>query len=172
MGISLYEATVERFLQGLGGLAGVLEKSQAHFAESNSDLSQIVETRLWSDMLPFNYQVVAAAHHSLGAVEGVRQGVFSPPDREARSYPELQVLVAQTLAKLQSITASEVNAMEGRNVVFKVGEREIPYVAEGFLLSFSLPNFYFHATTAYDILRFKGVPLNKRDYIGKPRIST
>ena len=68
--------------------------------------------------------------------------------------------------------ADEVNGIEGRDVIFSVGDRKIPFKAEGFLMSFSLPNFYFHATTAYDILRKKGVPLGKRDFLGKMRIAS
>ena len=168
MAVSLYEATVERFLQGLGGLSGVLENGLAHCTKTGADPNAFAETRLWDDMLPLSFQVVSVAHHSLGAIEGVKQGVFSPPHREPLSYAELQALVARTQESLQRLTPGEVDALQGRDVVFKVGERQIPFVAEGFLLSFSLPNFYFHAATAYDILRSKGVPLTKRDYMGKP----
>ncbi len=70
---------------------------------------------------------------------------------------------------LEALTPEEVNALEGRDLAFKLGEHQMPFVAENFLMSFSLPNFYFHATTAYDILRMKGVPLGKRDYEGRLR---
>ena len=170
MATSLYEATVERFVQALGGIDGFLTKGLAHCSANGIDPNEIVEARLWGDMLPFSYQIVAAAHHSLGAIEGVKQGRFSPPHQEARSYAELQTLVATTRAALQGLARDEVNALEGRALVFKAGEREIPFLAEGFLLSFSLPNFYFHATTAYDILRSRGVPLGKRDFTGPLRI--
>jgi hypothetical protein len=71
---------------------------------------------------------------------------------------------------LEKAKPDEVNSCEGKDVIFSVGDRKIPFTAEGFLQSFSLPNFYFHATTAYDILRNKGVPLGKRDFLGKMKL--
>ena len=70
------------------------------------------------------------------------------------------------------LTAGEVNGLEGRDVVFAFRDFKMPFVAENFLMSFSLPNFYFHSTTAYDILRHKGVPLGKRDFMGALRLKT
>lgn len=169
---ALYEATVERFVQMLEGVEGFLVKGLKHCTDNGVDLDDIVEARLWSDMLPFYYQVVAATHHSLGAIEGAERGEFSPPPEEMKSYPELQALVADTREALKRLGRDEVNALEGRDLIFKFGEREIPFLAEGFLLSFSLPNFYFHATTAYDILRSKGIPLGKRNFTGPLRTKT
>jgi hypothetical protein len=71
---------------------------------------------------------------------------------------------------MEALKPDEVNALEGKDVAFQFGETKVPFVAETFLLSFSLPNFHFHATTAYDILRSRGVPLGKRDYMGRMRI--
>jgi hypothetical protein len=79
-------------------------------------------------------------------------------------------LIAEARAALQQLKPAEVNAMEGRDVVFQFRDYKMPFAAEGFLLSFSLPNLHFHATTAYDILRMKGVPLGKRDYMGPLRL--
>ena len=169
MATTLYEATVERFVQTLGGVAGFLERGLAHCADSGVEAKTLVEARLWDDMLPLSFQIVSVAHHSLGAIEGARQGVFSPSSRESRSYDQLQALVASSRETLQGMDRDEINALEGRPVLFKVGEREISFDAQGFLLSFSLPNFYFHAATAYDILRSQGVPLGKRDFIGQLR---
>ncbi|HXJ33802.1 MAG TPA: DUF1993 family protein, partial [Candidatus Eisenbacteria bacterium] len=73
---------------------------------------------------------------------------------------------------LQKVTPGEVNALQGKDVVFQLRDFKLPFTAEGFLLSFSLPNFYFHATTAYDILRMKGVPIGKRDYMGPMRLKS
>jgi hypothetical protein len=101
----------------------------------------------------------------------VRKGVFGPPPpAPAYDYPALQTLVADTLETLRKVSPAEVNALEGRDVAFQIRDVKMPFTAEGFLLSFSLPNFYFHATTAYDILRMKGVPIGKRDYMGPMRL--
>jgi hypothetical protein len=124
-------------------------------------------------MLPLRFQIIAVAHHSLGAIEGVKKGVFSPPPQiDPLDYRGLQQRLAGTAEALRRLSRDEVNALAGRDVRFEFRDRKIPFVAEGFLLSFSLPNFYFHATTAYDILRTKGVALGKRDFLGQLRIKS
>lgn len=171
MAISLYDLSVASFLQTSGGVAGFLERGLAHCTAKNIDPNEIVETRLAPDMLPFRFQVLSVAHHSLGAIEGVKEGVFAPPSSTpALDYAGLQKAVNEAREGLKKLTPAEVNALEGRDVVFQLRELKIPFTAEGFLMSFSLPNLHFHATTAYDILRVKGVPLGKRDYLGQMRM--
>jgi hypothetical protein len=112
-------------------------------------------------------------HHSLGAIEGLRHGVFRPPQNlPNHGYPELAVLVANARETLQKVAPEEVNARAGADVIFEIRGTKVPFTAEEFVLSFSLPNFYFHATTAYDILRSKGAPLGKRDYLGRMRLKS
>ena len=171
MAISLYDVSVSAYLQGLTGVAGFLERGLSHCQDNGVDPESIVETRLWPDMLPFRFQIVSVAHHSRGAIEGCKAGVFSPPGAtEALDYAALQKLVEDAREALKAVSPEEINALEGRDVVFQFGERRVPFTAEGFLMSFSLPNFYFHATTAYDILRSKGAPLGKRDFTGPMRL--
>jgi hypothetical protein len=172
MAIPLYDLSVSSYLQTLGAIIGILEKGRTHFTANGVDLESIVETRLFPDMLPLRFQVQSVAHHSLGAIEGAKKGSFEPPPPATHDYRGLQQLVADAQAALQKLTPAEVNALEGRDVVFQLRDFKLPFTAEGFLLSFSLPNFYFHATTAYDILRTKGVPLGKRDYMGQMRLKT
>lgn len=171
MAISLYDISVASSLQVLSGVEGFLEKGRAHCTENGIDLNDVVETRLWEDMLPFRFQIISVAHHSLGSIQGVQAGEFSPPSGMAdQSYEDLQKLVTDTHAKLQEFSPEDVNAFEGKDVIFRIGGREMPFTAENFVLSFSHPNLYFHATTAYDILREKGVPLGKRDFMGRLRL--
>ena len=170
MATSLYDMSVASYLQTVAAVAGYLDKSLSFCREKDINTSDIVETRLFADMLPFRFQIVSVAHHSLGAVEGIKRGVFAPPQMGALDYPGLQRLISDTVTGLQTLSPTEVNALEGSDMVFKMRDREIPFTAEGFVLSFSLPNFYFHATTAYDILRTKGVPLGKRDFLGQLRL--
>jgi len=172
MAISLYDVSVASFLQVLGGVAGFLEKGAAHCKTNNIDLDGVVETRLYQDMLPFRFQVVAVAHHSLGAIKGSQAGVFAPPGPSTADYAGLQKLIADARSELQKLSRADVDALQGKDVVFQLGERKMPFIAENFLMSFSLPNFYFHAATAYDILRMKGVPIGKRDFMGMPRMKT
>lgn len=171
MAISLYDATVVSFLQTLGGVSGFLDRGLSHFQDNNVDPQEIVDSRLFPDMLPFWFQVSSVAHHTQGAFEAVKKGVFSPGGAAPPlSYADLQKLVADAIAYLKALDPAEVNALEGGDMAFQFGERRMPFTAEGFLLSFSVPNLHFHATTAYDILRTKGVPLGKRDYMGQLRL--
>lgn len=168
MAFSLYDATVANYLQTLGAVGASLDKSLAYFGDKGVDPAEIVDTRLAPDMLPFRFQIVSVAHHSRGAMEAARNGAFVPPSgRPDLDYAALQSLVTETHNELSALTPEAVNALVGRDVTFKLGDRALPFTAEGFLMSFSLPNFYFHATTAYDILRHRGAPLGKRDFLGK-----
>jgi hypothetical protein len=171
MATSLYDLSVPTYLQTLGGVEGFLGRGLAHCQEKNIDPNEVVETRLFADMLPFRFQIWAVAHHSIGAMRGVKEGVFAPPaSLPALDYAGLQKTVAETREALEKLTPADVNALDGKDVVFQIRDIKLPFTAAEFLLSFSLPNFHFHATTAYDILRMKGVPLGKRDYLGKMRL--
>ena len=171
MAISLYDISVPNYLQVLGSMSGVLGKGAKYAADNNIDLAGIVETRLRPDMLPFRFQVVSVWHHSLGAIKGIREGVFSPPPSlPDLDYAALQGLVKQAVEELQKVSREELDALEGKDMKFKMGSFELPFTTENFILSFSLPNFYFHATTTYDILRMAGVPLGKMDYLGQMRV--
>jgi uncharacterized protein len=168
MALTLYDATVANYLQTLGAVGGYLERGLKHFRENNIDPETMVEARLAHDMLPLRFQIISVAQHSRGAIDGVQSGEFRPPAfKTPYDYAGLQGLVAQTQEALSAWTPDAVNALGGRDVVFNLGEHKLPFTAEGFLMSFSLPNFYFHATTAYDILRTNGVPLGKRDFMGR-----
>jgi uncharacterized protein len=168
MAFSLYDATVANYLQILGAVGASLEKSLAHFRDKSVDPAEIVDTRLAPDMLPFRFQIVSVAHHSRGAMQAATNGVFVPPSgKPDLDYAALQALVTEARNELSALTPEAVNALVGRDVSFKIGDRTLPFTAEGFLMSFSLPNFFFHATTAYDILRHKGAPLGKRDFMGR-----
>jgi hypothetical protein len=173
MALSLYDASVANYLQILGAVSGFLDRSLTHFREHNIDPEQIVEARLAPDMLPLRFQIVSVVQHSRGAIEGVQQGVFRPPSMKvAYDFAGLQALVTEAREVLSALTPEAVNALGGGDVIFHLGERKLPFTAEGFLMSFSLPNFYFHATTAYDILRTNGVPLGKRDFMGRLKMKS
>lgn len=171
MTISLYDATVRSWLQGLGAAEGFLAKGVAHCRTEGLDPLAMLDIRLWPDMLPLRFQIHSVVHHSTGALAGVRAGVFRPPaDLPELDYPGMQAKVSEAIAALRALDAAEVDALQGRDLVFDFRGRQLPFTAEDFLLSFSLPNFWFHTTTAYDILRHKGVPLGKRDFLGALRL--
>lgn len=172
MAISLYEATVPSYRQMLTALEAVLGKAEAFCAERGIAPEDLIQKRLAEDMFPFAYQVKSTAVHSIGAIEGVRAGTFSPdmsppPD----SFAGLRDKVAGAQEALAAIDPAEMDGFEGEPMLFTIGDRlRLEFTAESFLLSFSQPNFYFHTTTAYAILRGEGVNVGKRDYLGPMRI--
>jgi len=171
MATSFHDLSVRCYLQTLTGVEGYLAKGLAYCLEHGIDPAGIVETRVYPDMLPFSFQLWSVAHHSLGAIRGIEAGVFTPPPPiPTLDYAGWQKLVSDSRETLAAMTPDAVNALEGKDLLFKLGDFKLPFVAEDFVLSFSLPNLHFHATTAYDILRMKGVPLGKRDYTGPMRI--
>lgn len=171
MPFSLYDITVPNFRQTLGAVAGLLDKAEAFCTEKSVAPADLIGARLIEDMFPFSYQVKSTVVHSVGALEALANGVFSPdltPPPE--TFAALKHKVAGALQALNAFTPADINAYEGRDMRFEFKDFKLPFTAENFLMSFTLPNFYFHATTAYDILRAKGVPVGKRDFTGQLRI--
>lgn len=171
MAVSLYELSVSSFLQTVGAVAHVLERGRAHCVENGLAPDEIVDARLHPDMRPFRFQVQSVAHHSIGAIEGIQRGLFGPPGAlPDLGYNALAKMLDDTRERLEALTPGDVNKLEGGDVVFRTPDFSVPFTAENFVLSFSIPNLHFHATTTYDILRLRGVPLGKRDYLGRMRI--
>lgn len=170
MTFSLYDAVVPTYVQMLGSLIDLLGKAEAHCVEHSLPPATLINARLAEDMYPFAYQVKSVVLHSIGAIEGVRRGTFSPDRTEPpASFDELKQRVTAARDALKSLSAEEVESFLGNDMAFVVGEKRIPYTAENFLLSFSQPDFYFHLTVAYAILRNQGVQVGKLDFMGKTR---
>ncbi len=170
MANSLYDIAVPTYLQTLGGVASVLEKGKAHAAEHDIDLEAFIDSRMREDMLPFSFQIISCWHHSLGALRGLEAGEFRPPPSlEDLSYAKLQELVQEAIDGVGAYSADDVNALAGKDLTFKMSSMELPFKADDFILSFSLPNFYFHSTTTYAMLRMIGTPLGKMDFLGAVR---
>lgn len=171
MSISFYDASVGSYQQVLGSVAGILAKGAEFAASTDMDPQKIVEAKLSDDMMPFHFQVVSVCHHSFGALQGMREGRFAPPSFKLdKDYAGLQALVADAQGGLAALAEDEVEALSDKSMVFAIGEREMPFTNQNFLMSFSLPNFYFHATTTYDILRTLGAPLGKMDFLGQMKV--
>ena len=171
MAISLYDASVTSYLQTLDAVSGLLDRGLAHCRANNIDAEEIVGTRIFPDMRPFRFQIQSLAFHSLGAINAIKNGVLNlPGDNPPDDYASLQGLIAATRDDLRKLTPREVNACEGADVTLWIRDAEKVLSAEGFLMSFSLPNFYYHAATAYSILRSKGIPLDRLEYIGILRL--
>ena len=173
MAISLYDAIIPTYQQIMGSVSGLIEKAEHFCADKAVAAQSILQARLAEDMLPFVYQVKSTSVHSIGAIEGVRKGVFSPDmTTPPQTFAALKAQVNETLAALSALDRAEIDGFVGRDMAFAFGERRIDFIAESFLLSFSQPNFLFHAATAYDILRWQGVALGKRDFLGRLRLKS
>jgi uncharacterized protein len=169
MAISLYQSSVPIFVQFLTALSGTLDKAAAYADAKKVDPSVLLNTRLTPDMFPLLRQVRAATDHAINA-GGRLAGVDIPSfaNNEA-TIPELKDRIAKTIEFLKGLKAAQIDGTENKEIkiTFPSGaSRE--YTGQSLLLNNSLPNFYFHCTTAYDILRHCGVELGKRDFMGTP----
>ena len=168
MPLSLHAVLVPGWLQILGACRNWLDKAETHCRDTGAEESTLIEARLAEDMLPLNYQVKSCAVHSIGAIEGIRRGTVSPDWSEPpATFATLRARLDDTVAALNALDPQEIEGFIGRPVVFTVGQTyRIDFTAEHFLLGFTQPNFFFHATTTYDILRSRGVQLGKGDFLG------
>lgn len=168
MTISMYQASVPRFVNILGNLSNILDKAQAHIEAKKLSDASLTAFRLFPDMLPMTTQVQIACDTAKGVVarlSGVDIPVFE--DNE-KTIAELKARVAKTIAFIQTVSAAQIDGTEDKDIVTKRGEKETHYKGMQFLLGHAVPNFYFHVTTAYAILRHNGVEIGKRDFLGNP----
>jgi hypothetical protein len=170
MATPLYDLSVPTFLQTVRAIAGFLDRAATHCAETSVDPDSFVNARLFDDMAPFHFQIEAAWHHSVWGVEALKSGEFAPPALVGPvPFADLQAMIGKAENALEAFTPAEVNEWADKDLDLQIGPRRLAFTSETFILSFSLPNFHFHAVTAYDILRSRGVPLGKRDYEGRLR---
>ena len=172
MALSLHSALIPSMLQVVGAVHKMVDKAEGFCDENNLAHSDTIGARLAEDMLPFAYQVKSCWSHSALAIAGVREGVFAPdmspfPD----SFDGLRAVLAKTVTELEAVSEGELEDLANKDMRFEIpGKFRLDFTRQDFLLSFSQPNFYFHSATAYDILRMKGVPLSKTDYLGGMRL--
>ena len=168
MPLSMFQASVPVFIRHLHNLSGILAKAEAHAQERGEAPSVLIEARLAPDMHGFARQVQIATDTAKGAAARLAgMEVPSFPDDET-TFPELQDRLTKTIDFLKSVPADKIDGSEGREITMRAGPQELRFTGQDYLLHFALPNFFFHETTAYAILREKGVPLGKMDYLGKP----
>ena len=166
MPLSMYQAAIPPLLRGLANLSAILDKAMLNAESRHVDAAVLLQARLAPDMFPLIRQVQIAADTAKGC--GARlAGVEVPsyPDTET-SVAELQQRIAKTVLFLQGLPAAQFDGSEGRDIVLKFPKQTLNFTGQDYLQFFVLPNFYFHLTTAYDILRHNGVPLGKADYLG------
>lgn len=167
MTISLYAASIPVFKQMLAALSAVLAKGEAHATAKNIQPDALLQARLFPDMFPLVRQVQIAVDFAKGA--GARLSGIEPPKYEdtETTFADLQALLTKVLAFLDTVTPEQVNGHEEREIVLRPGtDKEKRLNTLAYLLHYSLPQFFFHVTTAYDLLRHNGVEVGKRDYIG------
>jgi len=166
--ISMYQASVPRFVNILGNLSNILDKAQAHVDAKKIDATTLTGYRLFPDMLPMTSQVQIACDTAKGAVArlaGVEIPVYE--DNE-KTFADLKARIAKTIAFIQTLTPGQIDGTEDKEIVIKRRDKETRYNGMQFLLGHALPNVYFHVTTAYNILRHNGIEIGKRDYLGNP----
>ncbi|WP_296219928.1 DUF1993 domain-containing protein [Pseudomonas sp. UBA2684] len=166
MSLSMYHVSVAVFTRQLSNLSTILGIAAAHAESKKIEQSVFLNARLAPDMFPLSRQVQIAC-------DGVKAGAALLAGSEAPSYAddetsfaELQARIAKTLAFLQGISAEQIDGSEERTVTLKRRDKETHFQGQAFLLDHVLPNFYFHLTTAYAILRHNGVEIGKRDFLG------
>jgi uncharacterized protein len=161
MSISMYRASIPVFIRALNNLSAILKKGETHAGSAS-----FVEARLAPDMLTLAGQVQRTSDTAKATVARLA-GIDSPsfPDTE-KTFAELQARIKKTIDFLQGVKPAQIDGSEQKKIEFKAGQRELKFTGEDYLLGFALPNFYFHVTAAYAILRHKGVALGKMDYLG------
>lgn len=166
MALTMHQASVPVFVRALTVLATLLDKGEQHAEEHGIVPDVLLGARLKEDMLPLSAQVQRASDASKLAVQRL-SGVEAPKfaDDEA-TFQQLRERIANTIAYLESVAPAQLEDSAGRIVKLSAGAFEQEFQGDAYLLSFALPNFFFHIVTAYDILRHNGVALGKRDYLG------
>ena len=166
MKISMYQASAPRFAHTLRNLSTILDKAHAYAEAKKLDPALPGGLRLIADMFPLARQVQIACDTAKGAVARLA-GVEIPSYADTeQTIPELKARIARTLDFIASLPAAKIDGSEEREVVMKMRGQDIKLQGLQYLLGHALPNFYFHVTTAYNILRSNGVEIGKRDYIG------
>jgi hypothetical protein len=163
---SMYEISVPVYQQFLRALAGVLDKGEKHCEEKGVDPASLLQARLFDDMQPFTFQVMQSISHSAGALATLRGQQRARPSG-LETFAGAKQAIEAALADLEAIQPADLDALEAKTVELKFPGRELKFTGLGYLLSYAMPQFFFHATTAYDILRHKGVAIGKRDFLGR-----
>jgi hypothetical protein len=166
MKISMYQASVPRFANTLRNLSAILDKAQAHAETKKIEPLVFTQARLAPDMFPLPRQVQIACDGAKGAVARLA-GVDIPKHEDTeQTFAELKARIAKTVEFVQSLQPAQIDGSDDKEVVIKLRGQDVKFSGVQYLLGYAYPNFYFHVTTAYNILRHNGVEIGKRDYLG------
>lgn len=166
MTISMYQASVPAFIKTLENLSAILDKAVAHAEAKKIDPNALLGARLFPDMYPLVRQVQLTsdfAKNGAGRLAAIDPPKF--PDNEA-SFEELKERIKKTIDFLKGLKPAQIDGSEAREISFPIGGKPRSFQGQTYLLHWALPNFFFHATTAYDLLRHNGVEVGKRDFLG------
>ena len=166
MSLSMYQASVPIFLRQFAALSAILEKGRAHAEATGMDPATMIATRLAPDMASLDRQVQIASDGAKGGIArlaGIPVPSFADDEK---TFADLEARIARTVEFLGTVTPAQIDGTEDKAITLKIGENEMTFLGQPFLLHFVLPNFFFHVTTAYAILRHAGVPIGKRDFLG------
>ena len=166
MSVTMHQASAAAFERGLTALANVLRKAATHAAEKKIEDSVFLDARLYPDMLPFRSQVHIASDFARGTLARLLAQDLPKWDDDEKSLAELVARVERTLEVVRAVKPASLEGSETREITRKVGGKDRTFSGVDYLIKFALPNFYFHAATAYDILRHNGVVLGKSDFLG------
>ena len=167
MTISMYEASVPVLKHTLASLSGILRKAAEHAASKKIDASVLINARLFPDMLPMIKQVQIATDQAKGCAARLA-GIDIPKfeDNET-TFDELQARIVKTISFLDSLKASQIDGSETRDIVLQLHDTKLEFKGKEYLINWVLPNFYFHVTTTYAILRHNGLDIGKKDFLGR-----
>ena len=166
MQITMYQASAPRFVHMLKNLSSMLDKAQAHAEARKIDPAALTTFRLYPDMFPLSRQVQVACDVAKGVAARLA-GVEVPRHEDTeQTFPELKARIAKTIAFIETIRPEQIDGSEEKDIVVKLGKQEYRFMGMQYRLNWAYPNFYFHVTTAYNILRHNGVELGKRDFVG------
>jgi len=166
MSNDLYQASVPQFLRMLGNLKAILEKGAAHAAARKIEESALLDARLFPDMFPLMVQVRIASDFARGTTARLSGAEPPPVEDNEKSFAELVARVDAAMGYVRGLSAAKFEGAEKREVKRKIRGVERTFSGSDYLYQFALPNFYFHLTTAYAILRHNGVEVGKTDFLG------
>lgn len=166
MPLGMYQASVPAFVTMLKNLTAILDKAEAYAAERQIDPEVLLNWRLAPDMFAFTRQIQIAADFAKGTMARLAGREVPKYADEEKSFAELKARIAKTVKFVEGFKPADIDGSEDRDIALTIGGQEMRFKGEPYLMHFALPNFYFHATTAYDILRLCGVEIGKRDFLG------
>ena len=164
----MYQASAPRFVNILRNLSAILEKAEAHCAAKKIEPTALTSYRLFPDMFPLTRQVQIACDTAKGATARLA-GVDIPKHEDTeQTFADLKARIAKTIDFVESVSAARIDGSDEKEIVLQMRSGERRFKGMQYLLGHAYPNFYFHVTTAYNILRHNGVEVGKADFIGKP----